>query len=82
MLADLLRRGGTADGPALFRPRSDEVAIAFWVPLSSLANPETAVESEVAVRGATWRVPSYLLGGHIVWGMTERILRNLVALIG
>jgi 8-oxo-dGTP pyrophosphatase MutT (NUDIX family) len=60
---------------------SDEVALAFWVPLSTLADPSLAVESEVTARGATWRVPSYLLGGHIVWGMTERILRNLLRLL-
>ncbi len=60
---------------------SDEVAVAFWVPLTMLADPAMAVESDVAVRGATWRVPSYVLSGHIVWGMTERILRNLLALI-
>ena len=60
---------------------SDEVAIAFWVSLASLADPSVAVESSVTARGATWRVPSYLLGEHIVWGMTERILRNLLALI-
>jgi 8-oxo-dGTP pyrophosphatase MutT (NUDIX family) len=71
---------------AIVRPEvaiepSDEVAVAFWVPLSALADPTMAVESEVSARGATWRVPSYLLGGHIVWGMTERILRNLTALM-
>ena len=60
---------------------SDEVALAFWVALSSLADPTLAVDSDVTARGATWRVPSYLLGGHIVWGMTERILRNLQALL-
>lgn len=60
---------------------SDEVALAFWVALSSLADPTVAVDSEVTARGATWRVPSYLLGGHIVWGMTERILRNLQGLL-
>ena len=60
---------------------SDEVALAFWVPLSALGDPSIAVESEVTARGTTWRVPSYLLGGHIVWGMTERILRNLLLLL-
>jgi 8-oxo-dGTP pyrophosphatase MutT (NUDIX family) len=60
---------------------SDEVASAFWVALSSLADPTLTVESDVTARGATWRVPSYLLGGHIVWGMTERILRNLQTLL-
>jgi 8-oxo-dGTP pyrophosphatase MutT (NUDIX family) len=60
---------------------SDEVASAFWVALATLEDPSIAVESEVIARGATWRVPSYLLGGHIVWGMTERILRNLQAIL-
>lgn len=67
---------------AIVRPEvaietSDEVASAFWVALAALEDPSLAVESEVTARGATWRVPSYVLGGHIVWGMTERILRNL-----
>lgn len=61
---------------------SDEVASAFWVDLASLTDPAVSVESEVTARGATWRVPSYQLGDHIVWGMTERILRNLVAVMG
>jgi len=61
---------------------SDEVASAFWVPLASLADPTLAVDSDVTARGTTWRVPSYVLGGHIVWGMTERILRNLQTLLG
>ena len=60
---------------------SDEVAAAFWVALASLTDPSLSVESEVSARGATWRVPSYVLGGHIVWGMTERILRNLLSLL-
>jgi hypothetical protein len=60
---------------------SDEVAFAFWVALSELEDPSLAVESSVSVRGATSRVPSFLLGGQIVWGMTERILRNLQVLL-
>ena len=60
---------------------SDEVADAFWVPLSALSDPVVAVESEITARGSTWRVPSYQLGSHVVWGMTERILNNLLAII-
>lgn len=71
---------------AIVRPQvtivtSDEVAFTFWVSLASLADPALAGESEVAARGATWRVPSYRLGGQVVWGMTERILRNFVAVL-
>lgn len=60
---------------------SDEVAFAFWVSLLSLTDPSLAGESEVTARGMTWRVPSYQLGGQVVWGMTERILRNLLGVL-
>lgn len=58
---------------------SDEVAEAFWVPLDLLREPATSRESSVHVRGATWRVPSFVVREHVVWGMTERILRQLLA---
>lgn len=58
---------------------SDEVADAFWVPLDVLRAPDTTRESEVRARGATWRVPSFVLGPHVVWGLTERILRQLLS---
>ena len=41
----------------------------------------TASPSCRTTRGTTWRVPSYTLGVHVVWGMTERIFRNLLSLI-
>jgi 8-oxo-dGTP pyrophosphatase MutT (NUDIX family) len=59
---------------------SDEVADAFWVPFSAFADPAVAVEGEVIARGFARRVPTYQLGTHVVWGMTERILRNLLSL--
>jgi hypothetical protein len=33
-------------------------------------------------RGQARQVPSYRHGEYVVWGMTERILRNLVGLVG
>jgi 8-oxo-dGTP pyrophosphatase MutT (NUDIX family) len=56
---------------------SDELADAFWVPWSTFADPTITSESTVNVRGADWKVSSYLVGERIVWGMTERILRQL-----
>jgi len=61
---------------------SDEVALAFWVPLPALMHPGATVESMVTARGATFRVPSYLHEGHVVWGLTERILRQFLDLVG
>lgn len=56
---------------------SDELADAFWAPWSTFADPTITSESTVNVRGADWKVSSYLVGERIVWGMTERILRQL-----
>lgn len=56
-----------------------EVAEAFWIPVETLRDPAVSRESSVHVRGATWRVPSFVLGEHVVWGMTERILRQLLS---
>lgn len=56
-----------------------EVAEAFWVPWSVFADPGSTRESEVQARGATWRAPSFVIREHVVWGMTERILRGLLA---
>lgn len=56
---------------------SDELADAFWAPWTTFADPARIDESTVTVRGNSWRVPSYLVGERIVWGMTERMLRNL-----
>jgi 8-oxo-dGTP pyrophosphatase MutT (NUDIX family) len=61
---------------------SDEVAAAFWVPLSTLTAPGASVESTVVARGRPRQVPSFRHGEYVVWGMTERILRNLVFLVG
>lgn len=61
---------------------SDEVADAFWVPLQTLRAPESTRESQVHARGATFRVPSFVLGERVVWGLTERILRQLLARLG
>ena len=56
---------------------SDELADAFWAPWSTFADPARIDESTVTVQGAPWKVASYLVGQRIVWGMTERMLRQL-----
>ena len=58
---------------------SHEVALAFWVPLSQLQAPDASVESSIEMHGAQrWRVPSFVHGGHTIWGLTERIVRDLL----
>ncbi|HZI30233.1 MAG TPA: CoA pyrophosphatase [Gemmatimonadaceae bacterium] len=60
---------------------SDELADAFWVPWSTFEDPTRLDESTVQVRGASWTVTSYLVGERVVWGMTERMLRQLATRI-
>ncbi len=91
-LDELSPRGGA---PILVRPYvaavgsglpplalSDEVSAAFWVPLTTFTAPGASVESTVVVRGVERRVPTYRHGEYVVWGITERILRQFVELIG
>lgn len=61
---------------------SGELADAFWVPLAHFAAPGVSAERVVEVRGAALAVSSYAWDGHTVWGMTERILRQLLELAG
>ncbi len=57
---------------------SGEVADAFWVPLAALQDPATSREVELELTGGRRRVSSFQHGGHTIWGLTERILRELL----
>jgi 8-oxo-dGTP pyrophosphatase MutT (NUDIX family) len=68
------------DSPAL--ALSDEVALAFWVPLDALKRRESWQDTAVQARGVQMNRRAFMHEGHIIWGMTERILAQLLALIG
>lgn len=54
-----------------------EVEEPLWTPLAELRAQR--VTSRVAVRGGELEVDSLLLGGHVLWGMTLRILDDFLA---
>lgn len=58
--------------------QSPEVAAAFWVPLSVLRAPGAWGTGTVLVRGVERSVTTFSHGGHTVWGLTERVLRQLL----
>lgn len=60
---------------------SGEVAETFWVPLSRLRSPDAVIQSTVTVRGHRMTVASYVHDGHTIWGITERILTQLLAFL-
>ena len=57
---------------------SPELSLAFWVPLERLRE-DAHVVSTVAPRGVAMRVPSVVHDGHVIWGMTFRILEDFLA---
>jgi 8-oxo-dGTP pyrophosphatase MutT (NUDIX family) len=55
---------------------SDEVAGHFWAPLDAILDPAAARETEIVVRHLRTMLPAIHFEGHVIWGMTERILRG------
>lgn len=55
-----------------------EVASARWVPLDLLLHPGTYNSVRLELRGEDREFPAYRIDDTVVWGMTERILSNLL----
>ena len=55
-----------------------EVAEVFWVPLDLLLDSSRWSETEVHTPVGSQRVDAILYGDHVVWGMTLRIVAQLV----
>lgn len=55
-----------------------EVHSLFWMPLAELRAPARAVEHVFERGGARLRFPAYRCGEDVVWGMTERIVTQLL----
>ncbi len=57
-----------------------EVHSTFWMPLSALRDPACAAEYTFERGGGRMRFPAYRWGQDVVWGLTERIVTQLLAL--
>ena len=60
---------------------SPEVALAFWIPFGTLAHKEAWREDTVVARGVQINARVFRHEDHVIWGMTERILAQLLELI-
>lgn len=60
---------------------SPEVASAFWVPLETLRDPTASREVDLDLATGVMRVSSLSYKEHIIWGLTERILRQFFSLL-
>jgi 8-oxo-dGTP pyrophosphatase MutT (NUDIX family) len=60
---------------------SDEVALAFWVPLLAFKDAPAWRDTDVLARGVQMNRRAFHHQGQVIWGMTERILAQLLALL-
>jgi len=60
----------------------EEVAELFWAPLDLIVDPASVRDTEIRVRGLHERRPAIHYRGHVIWGMTERIIHNLKEVLG
>lgn len=61
---------------------SREVAHAFWVPVAALRERTAWGIGRVHVAGAMREVSVFQHGEYVVWGLTERVLRQFLRYIG
>ena len=61
---------------------SSEVALAFWVPFGALARTDLWREDTVFARGIQLNARVFRHEDHVVWGITERILTQLLMMVG
>lgn len=70
--------------PKSFKPEPSaaEIAEVFNLPLSAFANPRMVEEREVKVDGIRRMLRIYHVGNRQIWGLTARILQNLLERLG
>jgi len=64
------------------RPSPDEIDEVFPAPISALANPGLIEDREVLLNGQRRTLRMYHVGRHVVWGVTARIVQNLLERLG
>lgn len=60
---------------------SPEVALAFWIPFGALTHAESWREGTVSARGVQINARVFRHEDHVIWGMTERIVAQLLGLL-
>jgi 8-oxo-dGTP pyrophosphatase MutT (NUDIX family) len=60
---------------------SGEVALSFWLPFAALTRAEAWHEDIVSASGIKINARVFRHQEHVIWGMTERILAQLLALL-
>lgn len=73
---------GTVPFPLETEIDEGEIEEAFAVPLPALANPDLVEDRAVKIDGEERVLRVYHVGRHQIWGLTARILQNLLERLG
>lgn len=67
--------------PEVVLTPNHEVAETVWAPLAPMIRGETATEYPLHWNGMDVRMPAFRVGERVVWGMTQRMLASMFALL-
>ncbi|MDX1643052.1 MAG: CoA pyrophosphatase [Thermoanaerobaculia bacterium] len=73
---------GAVPAPVEVVPNEQEIAEAFSLPLAEFAEPEKIEDRRVEIDGRERRLRIYHVEGRQVWGLTARVLQNLMIRLG
>jgi 8-oxo-dGTP pyrophosphatase MutT (NUDIX family) len=64
------------------QPNAGEIAEVFSLPLTAFSNPQLVEERAVKIDGVERMLRIYHVGNRQIWGLTARILQNLLVRLG
>jgi 8-oxo-dGTP pyrophosphatase MutT (NUDIX family) len=73
---------GAVPFPFQAQTNAAEIAEVFSLPLSALANPKLVEERTVELNGRKRQIRIYHVGNRQIWGLTARVLQNLLIRLG
>lgn len=68
--------------PPTLYPSADEVAAAYWIPLSHLWDENNCGRINWEWKGQTMQFPGIQFGEHVIWGLTYRVLTQWGTALG
>ncbi len=73
---------GAVPHPLETEPNADEIEEVFAMPIRAFANPRAVEDRTVLIDGEERMLRIYHVGSRQVWGLTARILQNLLQRLG
>jgi 8-oxo-dGTP pyrophosphatase MutT (NUDIX family) len=73
---------GAVPFPYQAQPNEAEIAEVFSLPLSAFANPRLVEDRTIKINGDEREIRIYHIGNRQIWGLTARILQNLLERLG